>query len=186
MPSELSPTAEKNLAELYDLPPLEWERVRERLEHEWALAGPNDPDNPHTHWLVTVRPDGRPHVTGIGAAWSDGTFYFTSGPGTQKSKNLAQNPHCSIALAAKGIDIVLEGEAALVTDDATLHRLAAVFASSGWSPEVRDGAFYYEYSAPSAGPPPWQLYELTPHTVYGLASEEPHGATRWRVQRETT
>jgi hypothetical protein len=82
------------------------------------------------------------------------------------------------------MDIVVEGEAALVTDDATLQRLARVYGESGWPAEVRDGAFYYEYSAPSAGPAPWQLYELTPRTVYGLASEEPHGATRWRVQRE--
>jgi hypothetical protein len=35
-------------------------------------------------------------------------------------------------------------------------------------------------SAPSAGPPPWDLYELTPTTVFGLATAEPNGATRWR------
>jgi len=35
------------------------------------------------------------------------------------------------------------------------------------------------FSAPSAGPPPWHLFRLTLHTAFGVASAEPHGATRW-------
>jgi hypothetical protein len=34
--------------------------------------------------------------------------------------------------------------------------------------------------APSAGPPPWHVYQFTFHTVFGVATAEPHGATRWR------
>jgi len=56
-----------------------------------------------------------------------------------------------------------------------------VFASGGWAPTVRDGAFHHEFSAPSAGPPPWYVYEFTPHTVFGQATAEPYGATRWRL-----
>ena len=44
----------------------------------------------------------------------------------------------------------------------------------GWGPQVRDGAFWHEYSAPSAGPPPWDVSEITPTTVYAVASEEPY------------
>jgi hypothetical protein len=36
------------------------------------------------------------------------------------------------------------------------------------------------YSAPSAGPAPWDLYELTPAKAIGVATGEPFGATRWR------
>jgi hypothetical protein len=183
MAYELKPTSVKNL-DIYGSPPLEWERARERLETEWRSQGPLGDIGPHTHWLATVRPDGRPHVTAVGAAWSDGTFYFTSGDGTRKSKNLAANEHCVLTTAAQGIDLVLEGTAHKVTDVATLERLAEVFASGGWAPEARDGAFYHEYSAPSAGPPPWYLYEFDPETVFGVATEEPYGATRWRVRRE--
>lgn len=186
MPQELKPTSVKNL-DTYGSESLEWDRVLGRLSTEWASQGPDTPDNesgPHTHWLATVRPDGRPHVTAVGAAWSEGTFYFTSGDGTRKSKNLAENPNCVITTAAAGIDLVVEGTARKVTDQATLERLAAVFATAGWAPEVRDGAFHHEYSAPSAGPPPWYLYEFTPDTVFGVATAEPYGATRWRVQRE--
>jgi hypothetical protein len=185
--AELRPKSEKNLSgAVYGLEPLAWDRALERLKEEWKLQAPPEMGGdayPHTHWLATTRADGRPHVVGIGAVWHDGAFYFSSGPGTQKSKNLAGNPQCSITLAAAGIDIVLEGEAVKVTDDAKLIQLAEVFATGGWAPTVRDGAFYHDFSAPSAGPPPWYLYEFTPRTVFGLATAEPYGATRWRVQR---
>ena len=106
MAYELKPTSVKNL-DIYGSPPLERDRVMGRLSSEWASQGPDTPGDesgPHTHWLATVRPDGRPHVTAVGAAWSEGTFYFTSGNSTRKSKNLAENPHCVITTAADGID----------------------------------------------------------------------------------
>jgi hypothetical protein len=135
---------------------------------------------PHTHWLATVRPDGTPHVMPVGAVWLDGVFYFTTGAATRKARNLAHNPRCVIALAAPDLDLVVEGEAVKVTDEATLQRLAQIYADQGWPATVRDGAFYHEFSAPSAGPPPWDLYKVTPTTVFGLATAEPSGATRWR------
>jgi hypothetical protein len=181
--TKIKPVSEKNLAG-YGLSPIAWERALERLEEEWKQQAPPEmggDSSPHTHWLATTRPDGRPHGMPIGVTWLDGRFYFSSGPGTRKAKNLAQNPHCVLTLAGQGLDLVLEGEAIKVKDDAKLQRLAEVFASAGWAPEVRDGAFYHEYSAPSAGPPPWEVYEFTPKTVFGLATAEPYGATRWRL-----
>ncbi len=180
--TELKPVSEKNIA-AYGLPPIAWERAVERLREEWRQQAPPEMDGvpePHTHWLATTRPDGRPHVVPIGAVWHDNRFYFSSGDGTRKSRNLAQNPNCAITLAAKGLDLVLEGKATKVNDEAKLRRLAEVFASGGWAPTVRDGAFHDEFSAPSAGPPPWYVYEFTPHTVFGQATAEPYGATRWR------
>ncbi|MGH2532175.1 MAG: pyridoxamine 5'-phosphate oxidase family protein [Thermomicrobiales bacterium] len=176
---DLTPVSETNL-DRYGSPPLAWDRARERLEQEYRQQGPLGDEQPHTHWLATVRPDGRPHVAAVGVVWLDGAFYFSAGGGTRKAQNLAQHPRCVITVAAQGIDLVLEGEATKVTDDATLHRAAAVFAAVGWAPEVRDGAFYHDYSAPSAGPPPWDLYRFTPATVFGVATAEPYGATRWR------
>jgi hypothetical protein len=66
-----------------------------------------------------------------------------------------------------------------VTDEEKLQRIADVFSSQGWQPTVRDGAFYAEFSAPSAGPPLWDLYEMTPTTVYALGTAEPYDATRF-------
>jgi hypothetical protein len=59
--------------------------------------------------------------------------------------------------------------------------VAAAFAAQGWAPQVREGAFYHAYSAPSAGPPPWDVYAFRPTTVFGVATAEPYGATRWRL-----
>ena len=81
-----------------------------------------------------------------------------------------------------GIDLVVEGKAERVTDDPTLQRLADEYKAQGWDPKVKDGAFTARYSAPSAGPPPWDLYEITPTTAFGVATGDPQGATRWRFK----
>jgi hypothetical protein len=70
-----------------------------------------------------------------------------------------------------------------VTDAETLERLAKIYVAGGWPAEVRDGAFVAPFSAPSAGPPPWDLYEVTPVSATGVASSEPDGATRWLFDR---
>jgi hypothetical protein len=162
---------QKNLAELYDLDPLSWSRVEAELA---------DPDEMQTTFLATTGPDGKPHAAGVGALWVDGTLYFTSGPGTRKSRHLAENPSCSLSMALKGIDVVFEGEAERVTDDAILQRVAERYAEGGWPATVKDHAFTHEYSAPSAGPPPWYVYAVRPRVAYAVAKEEPNGATRWR------
>lgn len=163
---------EKNL-DIYGHPSLPWSRALEELER--FEAGPGK-----STWLATTRPDGRPHVAGIGALWHDGTFYFTSGPGTRKSRDLAENPNCVISVGLPGIDLVVEGTASRVTDEAALKRLAEVFGAGGWEASVEDGGFTAPYSAPSAGPPPWHLYVMTPTTAFGVATAEPWGASRWR------
>ena len=163
---------EKNL-DIYGSAPIPWSRPLEALER--FEAGPGQ-----ATWLATTRPDGRPHLAGVGALWLDGTFYFTSGAGTRKSRNLAANPNCAISVSLPGIDLVVEGTAERVTDDATLHRLAAAYEAQGWEPTVEGDAFTAEYSAPSAGPPPWDLYVVRLTTAFGVATAEPYGATRWR------
>ena len=107
---------EKNLADLYGLDPIPWSRALAALES-------NEPQK-QTPFLATTRPDGRPHVAGVGALWDHGRVYIVSGAGTRKSRNLAQNPNCVISMSLTGIDLVIEGTAAKVTDDKTLHRLA--------------------------------------------------------------
>ncbi|HET6745169.1 MAG TPA: pyridoxamine 5'-phosphate oxidase family protein [Candidatus Limnocylindria bacterium] len=169
------PADEKNL-DGYGLPPLMWERVMESLE-KTRSAEPGD--GMGTYWVATTRPDGRAHVMPVGIVWDDGKFYLVSGAGTQKSKNLARDPHCVVTVSAPGTDIVVEGETRIIRDEDELRRIATLF--TDWGPQVRDGAFWHEYSAPSAGPPPWDVHEITPKTVYAVATAEPHGATRWRL-----
>jgi hypothetical protein len=160
---------QKNLT-IYGEKPIPWSRALEILN-----AGFDG-----TCWLATTRPDGRPHVAGIGAVWVDEKFYIVTGARTRKGINLAKNPNCAISVALKGLDLAVEGRAVKVTDDATLRRLAKLYADQGWPATVKDSAFTAPYSAPSAGPPPWDLYVITPTTAFGVATAEPHGATRWR------
>jgi len=161
---------QKNL-DMYGSEPIPWSRALKQLE---AVPSPT------TFWLATVRRDGRPHVAGVGALWVDGKFYFVSGAGTRKSRNLAENPNCVISVSLGDLDLAVEGTAVRVTDMATLTRLAARYAAQGWPASAIDGAITAEYSAPSAGPAPWDLYVVTPLTAFGVATAEPHGATRWR------
>ena len=116
----------------------------------------------------------------LGVLWMDGALHFTSGAGTRKSKNLARNPHCNLTVATDQFDLVVEGDAVKVTDEAKLKRIAEAYSRQGWKPTVRDGALYAEYSAPSAGPPPWDVYEVRPAAVFALGTAEPYGATRFR------
>lgn len=155
---------------------LPWSRPHDQLATELPQR-----DTPHV--LGTTRPDGRPHAAVVGALWYDGDLYFTSGPGTRKSRNLAANPACTISIRLADIDVVLEGEAARVTDRATLEEVVRRYAEGGWPAEVEGDAFTAPYSAPSAGPPPWHLYRFTLHTAFGVATAEPYGATRWRFDR---
>jgi hypothetical protein len=174
----MEPVTERNL-DGYGTPPIDWTRVHQRLMSEITQAPGTGGPGRHTSWLATVNPCGTPHVMPLGALWVDDAFYFTSGAGTRKSKNLSANPQCVITVATHEFDLVVEGEAVKVTDEAKLELIAEVFRSGGWEPTVRDGALYAEYSAPSAGPPPWHVYEVTPVTVFALGTAEPWGATRW-------
>jgi nitroimidazol reductase NimA-like FMN-containing flavoprotein (pyridoxamine 5'-phosphate oxidase superfamily) len=104
-----------NAGERRALPP--WPQARRRL----AEAG--------TYWLATARPDGRPHVVPVLAVWLDDALHFSSSPTARKAKNLARSPHCVIMVGTPALDLVVEGQATKVRDEATLRRLAEVYAS---------------------------------------------------------
>ena len=113
-----------------------WEETRRVLE-EAQLS-----------WICTVRADGRPHLTPLVAVWLDGALYFCTGAGEQKAVNLRGNPHVLLLTGChrwdEGLDVVAEGDAVQVTDDALLTRLAEAWAGKWdgqWQFQVRDGSF---------------------------------------------
>ena len=139
-----------------------------------------DPPEMGTWYLSTTRPDGRPHAAGVGGAWHDGDVYFTAGAGTRKARNLAHNPACVLSISLKGIDVVLEGHAERLEDPALVKEVIEQEFAPGWPAEVKGAQIVGPYNAPSAGPPPWDLYRFTFDTVFAVATKEPNGATRWR------
>jgi hypothetical protein len=137
--------------------------------------------NRHTSWLTTINPDGSPHVTPVGCIQIDGIRYFNSGPATRKSRNIAANPRCVVSVATHPFDLVIEGTAERVTDAAELRSVAEAFNEGGWPARVDGDALTAEYSAPSAGPPPWYVYRIPPARVYAFGTAEPYGATRFEL-----
>ena len=171
-----------NLADLYHSPLLDWSGIEARLRAGLSQAPGTGGPGRHTCWLATINPDGSPHVTGIGALWAEGCFWFETGQDTRKGKNLARDPRCTLSVAAQEFDLVVEGDATVVTDPAIVADRAARWAAEGWPARVDDTgtALTAEFSAPSAGPPPWHVYRLTPRAATALGTVGPGGATRWQ------
>jgi hypothetical protein len=170
-----------NLADQYELPTMDLAAVRARLDRGFDQApGAGGPDR-HTCWLSTINADGSPHVTGIGALWADGAFWFETGAGTRKGRNLARDARCALSLALDEFDVVVDGTATQVADRETVAARAAEWAAGGWPCEVDASgtALTAPFSAPSAGRPPWQVYRIEPSAITALMTVEPGGATRW-------
>ena len=145
---------------------------------EWDTARSKLADA-RLYWVTTVRTDGRPHTTPLIALWNGDALYFTTGPEEQKARNLEGNPHCSLMTGAndydKGLDIIVEGVAARVTDDARLRELAAAYEDKygpEWHFDVAGGGFHHEAGVA-------YVFELAPVTAYGFGKGE-FSHTRYR------
>jgi general stress protein 26 len=99
-------------------------------------------------WIATVRTDGRPHVTPLVGVWFDGAIHFSTGADEQKAVNLRGNPHVTLTTGCNewdaGLDVVVEGDAIRITDNARLLRLVEVWATKWdgrWQWQVGDGGF---------------------------------------------
>jgi pyridoxamine 5'-phosphate oxidase-like protein len=168
-----------NLASAEGLPSVDWAVVVEKLD---ARSAP-DPDavNSRTTWLATINEDGSPHVTAVGAVWLDGAFWFQTG-NTRKGRNVARDPRCSVAISVKDADVVIEGDAARVTDPDAVARLAMAWADGGWpaEPDESGMGITAPFNAPSQGPPPWHVYRIEPRSATVALATEPGGLTRFR------
>ncbi len=145
----------------------DWDTARERLE------------TAELFWVITVRPDGRPHTTPLIAIWHGEALYFTTGPTEQKAKNLAANPHCTLMTGSNalhdGLDLIVEGVARRVTDTAELQRLANAYEAKygeDWHFDIGDGVFINDASGPAL------VFELAPVTAYGFGKGT-YSHTRW-------
>ena len=49
-------------------------------------------------WLVTLHPEGRPHIVPVWFLWDQPAVYILSQPAAQKVKNLLANPNCALAV----------------------------------------------------------------------------------------
>jgi hypothetical protein len=168
-----------NLGERDGLPPVQWDAVNEKLDA--GLAPSADAHNARTTWLTTVNSDGSPHVTAVGAVWLDGSYWFQTGKGTRKARNVERDPRCSIAVSIRDADVVFEGDAARVTDPGAVARVAKAWADNGWPAEPDEGGSGIKapFNAPSHGPPPWNVHRVTTRSATVVLGTEPGGLTRF-------
>lgn len=151
-----------------DATPRPWAEARAQLERAELF------------WLSTVRPDGRPHVTPLIAVWVDDALYFCTGPDERKAKNLAENPSCTLTTGCnalgEGLDVVVDGHAVNVRDEAKLRSVADAYVAkygSAWTFTVRDGAFHHDGGTAL-------VFEVAAATAFAFGKGEPFSQTRYR------
>lgn len=132
-------------------------------------------------WIVTVRPDGRPHATPMVPVTYDGKVYFHTARREVKYANLQANPHVLVLVGDTawdhGLDVAFGGTVTPVTDDALLRRIVDLLLGrwdgSTWKLEIENGAVVPR-------PPDIELviFEVTPDKAFGYA-KSPAGQTTY-------
>ena len=137
-------------------------------------------------WISTVRADGRPHVTPVVAAWAEDAVWFSTGADEQKFANLRANPRVVLTSGCnrwdQGLDVVVEGDAVRVTDDAVLTRVAGAFGTKWdgrWQFTARGGCFRGGDGSGEA-----MVFAVTPAKVFAYSKGDPFGATTHRFRRD--
>ncbi len=135
----------------------------ELLPWSWAeerLAGS------HNYWISTTRADGRPHCVGVWGVWVAGTFYFSSGAESLKTRNLRKQSYCVITTENASQPVILEGTASQISD-APPEAAAAYKTKYGYDLD------------PAMGP----IFLLTPQVAFGLIEYQMvKTATRWKFE----
>lgn len=129
-----------------------------------------------------MRPDGRPHVTPLIAVWLDGALCFCTGADERKAKNIGQNAHVVLTTGRNtinedGLDMVVEGDAVRVRDEATLQRIADAYEAkygSAWHFDVKDHAFNGQQGNIAL------VFAVVPSTAFGFGKGIVVSQTRWQ------
>ncbi len=169
MPDEiLHPKAERpDMPDGYGIPEgqggtLPWSYVEEQMT------------GARNYWVVTVRPDGHPHVMPVWGAWLDRKLYIEGSPETRRHRNIAANPHVVVHLENGSQVVILEGEA---------------YAGGKPDPELGERlsrSFTAKYAPMGYSPAPdnWDnggLYVVHPKKVFAW-TQFPQDTTRWRFE----
>ena len=84
---------------------LPWSWAQERLQQA------------QIYWVMTVRPDGRPHAIPTWGSWVDDRFYFGASAETRHGRNVATNPAVGIHLESGAEVVIVEGMAEEIVAD---------------------------------------------------------------------
>ena len=134
-------------------------------------------------WISTVRTAGDPTSHRSWPCGWMGRSGSPQGKGSKKFANLRANPRVVLTTGCsrwdQGLDVVVEGEAVPVTDDATLSRVPRRSPRGGTGGHgcgsARDGAFRGHDGSGGA-----MVFRVTPVKVFAHAKGDPFGETRHR------
>lgn len=124
------------------------------------------------YWVATTSDENRPHLRPVLAVWVGERIYSTTNPAARKGRDLASRPSAALAARAPDVDIVIEGTVGWIDDQQQLRRVGDAYQDKyGWPVTVTaDNAFDAPYGAPTAGHPPYRVYELTPDVAYAFGT----------------
>jgi nitroimidazol reductase NimA-like FMN-containing flavoprotein (pyridoxamine 5'-phosphate oxidase superfamily) len=121
----------------------------------------------HNYWVITSYPDGRPHAMPVWGVWVDGAFYFSTGRGTRKAYNLAQNPNCVVCNERAQEAVIVHGIAQEVTNAERIRELSK--------------PYYRKYKPWKLDPAMGAIYEVRPTLALGMYEKKfAAAATRWK------
>jgi nitroimidazol reductase NimA-like FMN-containing flavoprotein (pyridoxamine 5'-phosphate oxidase superfamily) len=133
-------------------------------------------------WLSTVRPDGRPHVTPLLAAWSLDGMCFATGGEERKALNLEHNPRCVLMTGTNsltGVDVVIEGVATVVLERSEREEAVADFERKyGTHLTSPEGTWYRLSEDVIAGDV--RLYRVAPAVGFAFGKLPTPSQTRYR------
>jgi PPOX class probable F420-dependent enzyme len=130
----------------------------------------------HDYWLATVRPDGRPHLMPVWAAWADASLWFSSARGSRKAINLRAHPRCSLATDNPYEPVIVEGDAFVVTDTDQLR----------YALDVENRKYGTDYGEEMIDTASNTWFRVRPIVVFSLDESDFTGSpTRWSFAPST-
>jgi hypothetical protein len=92
----------------------------------------------------------------------------------RRQPSLCPDDRCNAL--GEGLDVIVEGEAVNVRDDAPLRRVADAYLAkygSDWTFTVRDGGFHHHGATAL-------VFKVVPSTAFSFGKGEPFSQTRYR------
>ena len=119
------------------------------------------------YWICTTRPDGRPHAMPVWGLWLDERLWFSTGPSTQKGRNLAHNSAVVVHLESGDDTVILEGEVYPERERAALEPFVRAY----------DEKYGYKVDPADESTP---VFVIRPQSAYTWTEQDfPRTATRW-------
>jgi PPOX class probable F420-dependent enzyme len=123
------------------------------------------------YWVVTVRPDGRPHAMPVWAVWLQRALWFSTHPDSVKGRNIARDPRIVVHLESGDDVAIVEGRAEQAAPGEAVERFVDAYdAKYGIRIDVGERAM--------------GIFVLRPWAVAAWRERDyPRSATRWTFER---